>query len=291
MVGQPEGALRTFIFDQLAEAVIFAFPDRSVKAHRMPADIQHAAGLLQADPGGVGGLLGGRFAAHFLHEIFGGVPQPAQHVDHVHRDADRPSLVGNGPRDGLANPPGGVGGKFIAAAVFVLVHRPHQPRIAFLDQVQEREAPVAVFLGDRHDQPQVAAGQPPLDRFVVFEIAPHVLQPVPQAAGAFHRHQHQVPQLATPFRQRCGRQRAGPCLTNPRLQFAHTVSAPFQLSDQGLDASGPEAQLFHQRQRLAAAAEKTLSRGDPVVAMGAAADQLGKIGPIAVHHLSQRGQV
>ena len=47
----------------------------------------------------------------------------------------------------------------IAAAIFVFVHRPHQAGVAFLDDVQERQPAVAVFLGDGDDQAQVAAGK------------------------------------------------------------------------------------------------------------------------------------
>ena len=55
-----------------------------------------------------------------------------------------------------------------AAAILVLVDRPHQARVAFLNQVQEAQAAVAVLLGDRHHQPQVAAGELALD---VLELA------------------------------------------------------------------------------------------------------------------------
>ena len=55
-----------------------------------------------------------------------------------------------------------------AAAVLVLVDRPHQAGVAFLDQVEEAQAAVAVLLGDRDHEPQVAAGKFALD---VFEFA------------------------------------------------------------------------------------------------------------------------
>jgi hypothetical protein len=56
----------------------------------------------------------------------------------VHRDADRARLVGDRARDRLADPPRGVGGELVAAAVFELVHRLHQADVALLDQVEER---------------------------------------------------------------------------------------------------------------------------------------------------------
>ena len=57
--------------------------------------------------------------------------------------------------DGLADPPGGVGGELVAAAVVELLHRADQPERALLDQIQERQAAPDVALGDRHDQAQV----------------------------------------------------------------------------------------------------------------------------------------
>ena len=76
-------------------------------------------------------------------------------LDHVHRDADGARLVGDGAGDGLADPPGGVGGKLVAAAVFEFLDRLHQAHVAFLDQVEEGEAAVGVFLGDGNDEAQV----------------------------------------------------------------------------------------------------------------------------------------
>ena len=43
-----------------------------------------------------------------------------------------------------------------------LVDRPHQAEVALLNQVEERQSPIAVALGDRDDQPQVG-----LDQFVL----------------------------------------------------------------------------------------------------------------------------
>ncbi len=137
-----------------------------------------------------------RLSAQFLQEPLGSIFQLAEHVDHVDRNADRAGLVGNRPGDRLANPPGGVGRELEAAAVLVLVDRPHQAGVALLDQVQEAQAAVAVLLGDRDHQPQVAAGELPLDLFVLAELLPHVgSQRRRRLAGAFQREQHQVAQF------------------------------------------------------------------------------------------------
>ena len=73
----------------------------------------------------------------------------------MHRDADGARLVGDRAGDRLADPPGGVGRELVAAAVFELVDRLHQADVAFLDQVEELQAAVGVFLGDGDDEAQV----------------------------------------------------------------------------------------------------------------------------------------
>src|SRR5207244_3983509 len=85
--------------------------------------------------------------------------QGRQHADLVTRHTHRAGVVRQGAGNALPDPPGGVGAKLESQAVLVLVHRPHQAAVAFLDEVGERQAPAAVALGDRHYQPQVALGQ------------------------------------------------------------------------------------------------------------------------------------
>jgi hypothetical protein len=50
-------------------------------------------------------------------------------------DPDGPRLIGNGPCDGLPDPPGRIGAEFIASLVFKFIHRFHQPDIPFLNEV------------------------------------------------------------------------------------------------------------------------------------------------------------
>jgi len=71
------------------------------------------------------------------------------------READGARLVGNGSGDCLANPPRGVGGKLVAAAVVELIHSLHQADVALLDQVEELKPAVGVLLGHRHHKAQV----------------------------------------------------------------------------------------------------------------------------------------
>ena len=88
-----------------------------------------------------------------------GADQLVDRFDHVHRNTNGAGLVGDGAGDGLANPPGGVGGEFVAAAPLKFVDGLHQADVAFLNQVQELQAAVGVFLGDGNHQAQVGFDQ------------------------------------------------------------------------------------------------------------------------------------
>ena len=69
--------------------------------------------------------------------------------------ADRPRLVGERARDRLADPPGRVRRELVAAPPVELLDRADQAERALLDQVEERQALVAVVLRDRDDEPEV----------------------------------------------------------------------------------------------------------------------------------------
>ena len=76
-------------------------------------------------------------------------------------------MVGNGSGNGLANPPCRIGAEFIASAIFVFIDRPHQAGIAFLNDIQEAQAAIAIFFGDGNHQAQIAAGKISLGLFIL----------------------------------------------------------------------------------------------------------------------------
>ena len=94
----------------------------------------------------------------------------------------RRRLVRNRARDRLPDPPRGVGRELIAAAVLELVDRLHQPDIALLDQVEELQAAVGVFLGDGDDEAQVRLH--------------HLLLRLARLAFALLHHVHDIAELA-----------------------------------------------------------------------------------------------
>ena len=73
----------------------------------------------------------------------------------MHGHADRPALVRDRARDRLADPPGRVGRELEALAVVELLRGADEPDRALLDQVEERQALVAVALRDRDDEAEV----------------------------------------------------------------------------------------------------------------------------------------
>src|SRR3989344_2059606 len=81
--------------------------------------------------------------------------------NHVDWDPNSPRLVSQSPSDSLADPPSGIGGKFVALCPVKLVYSPEEPKIAFLDQIQESQVWTTsdIFLGNRNHQTQIGFGQ------------------------------------------------------------------------------------------------------------------------------------
>src|SRR5437764_951708 len=146
---------RVLVLDEIAEMRIFLVADRRFEADRLLRDLQYLAHLFQRHRQFLGELLRSRLAADLVQHLARGAHQLVDRLDHVHRDADRARLVGNRAGDRLTDPPCRIGREFIAAAIFEFIDRFHQADIAFLDQIEELQAAVGVFLGDRDDEPEV----------------------------------------------------------------------------------------------------------------------------------------
>src|SRR5262249_26566481 len=74
-------------------------------------------------------------------------------------NADGPRLIGDGARDRLADPPGGIRRELVTALVLEFLDRAHEADVSLLDQVQELQPAMEVALGDRHHQAQVRLDQ------------------------------------------------------------------------------------------------------------------------------------
>ena len=74
-------------------------------------------------------------------------------------NADGPGLVGNGPGNGLADPPGGVGGELVALGVVELFHGLNEAQVALLDQVQEQHPTAYIAFRNGNYQTEVGFRQ------------------------------------------------------------------------------------------------------------------------------------
>ena len=73
----------------------------------------------------------------------------------MHWNTDGARLVGDGPGNGLADPPRGIRREFVSPAVLEFIDSLHQTDVAFLNQIEELQSPVGIFFRDRYNEPQV----------------------------------------------------------------------------------------------------------------------------------------
>src|SRR6059036_68068 len=143
------------VLDEVAQVAVLLLADRRLQRDGLLRDLQHLAHLVHGDVHLRRDLLRGGLAAEFLDELARGPDELVDRLDHVHGDADRAGLVGDGARDRLPDPPGRVGRKLITTPIFELIDRLHEADVAFLDEVEELQPAVRVLLGDGDDEPQV----------------------------------------------------------------------------------------------------------------------------------------
>src|SRR3954451_2124003 len=93
---------------------VLLLTDRRLEGDRLLRDLDDLADLLGGDLDllalrhRLGDLLDRRLPAELLEELARDADEAVDRLDHVDRDADRPSLVRDGARDRLTDPPGGV---------------------------------------------------------------------------------------------------------------------------------------------------------------------------------------
>ena len=122
----------------------------------MPEDLGDPIG---ADFEVAGELGDGGASAMSRLEVVSGVDDPVQEVTGVNGQAYSAAAIGDAAGDGLADPPGGVGGELEAFAPVELLDGVHEPEVALLNQVEQRQLGRPVLLGDRHDQAEIAVGK------------------------------------------------------------------------------------------------------------------------------------
>src|SRR6187200_1855651 len=136
--------LGALIRDELAELRLLLVADRLLERHRRLGGALDRIDLFGVDARDLGDLVRRGLAPELGDELALGAPDLVELLDHVHGDADRARLVGQRAGDGLADPPRGVRRELEALAVVELLCRSDQSERAFLDEIQERQALVAV---------------------------------------------------------------------------------------------------------------------------------------------------
>src|SRR5579884_724676 len=130
------------VFDEIAEGRFAVAADRGFERHRVARDGLQLLDLLNRNVHAAADFVIGGSAAEFLLELTGSAEELVHALVHVHRNADGAGLVGDGARNGLTNPPCGVGRELVAAAVFELVGGAPQADVAFLNQLEQMQAAV-----------------------------------------------------------------------------------------------------------------------------------------------------
>src|SRR5208283_1524228 len=147
------------VLDEVPKMRILFLTNRRFQRNGFLRDLQDLAHLGDRDVHAFGNFLAGGLAAKLLHQLPAGAHQFVDGLDHVHGNTNGARLIGDGARDGLADPPGRVGRELVAAAPFEFIHGLHQADVAFLNEVQKLQPAVGVFLGDGHNEPQVRFDQ------------------------------------------------------------------------------------------------------------------------------------
>lgn len=103
-----------------------------------------------------------RGTTEFLAQVVNGGAKLIYVFTHVHGNANGSRPIGQRPHYRLANPPHGVGAEPIAFAVIESLYGAHQTNVAFLNEVQQREALIEIALCDADHQPEVRLDHAPL---------------------------------------------------------------------------------------------------------------------------------
>ena len=153
------GLGRALVGDEVAQMAVLLLTDGRLQGHGLLCDLQNLPHLVHGHAHLGGDLLGRGIVAQLLQQLAADPDDLVDGLHHMYGDADGAGLVGDGAGDGLADPPGGVGGELIALGVVELLHRLDEAQVALLDQIQEQHAAAHIPLGDGHHQTEVGLGQ------------------------------------------------------------------------------------------------------------------------------------
>ena len=207
----------------------------------------------------------------------------------MHWNANRAALVGDGTGDGLTNPPRRISAEFKPATVFKFVDCPHETGVAFLDQVQETQATVSVFLGDGDDQPQVAFRKLSLSLLLFCVDLGEKLDGISQARRGFLSCLENIAILLQPLLT--VRVILVAFVVDFLFEFIHTATELLQRADHRFQTLGSQAEFFDQLNGSFTAAAQVFPSG---TTFGLAFGFVGRgkvVCPIAAQKFFDRAQV
>ena len=150
---------RIVVLNEGADGRILLVADRRIERQRVRRRAVRLDDLLDWEIQLLGDLLERRLAAELLHELAVAARGLVDDLHHMHRNADRSCLIGNGARDRLPDPPGRICREFVSLCIVELVHRADQARVALLNEVEDMQAAAGILLRNGDDKAQVCLGQ------------------------------------------------------------------------------------------------------------------------------------
>src|SRR5918997_550517 len=157
----PDGVRGPLVLEELADlGAVGVGTHRLVEASGIPQRALYIANLVHRPTESIGYLLVGGLTLELGRELVLDAGHLANLVSPVDRYPDGASLVCHGALYRLPDPPGGVGGEPEALVGVELLHRPHKPYVALLDEVLEGQPLPAVLFGDADHEPEVLLDEP-----------------------------------------------------------------------------------------------------------------------------------
>ena len=153
---------RIFVLDEVPEhrllRVVAIAPHTSIQAANVLLYLHHIFDLIRFHIKLFSKLGNGWLAVEVLSQAALGAQQLVDRLHHVDRNANSARLVGNRTGNRLANPPGGIGTKLKTLVWVKLLHRPQQPGMPFLDEIEKIKATTAIPLGNTYHQAHISLG-------------------------------------------------------------------------------------------------------------------------------------
>ena len=149
------GVHRLIVTDDVAECGRILVVDRLIQRSRADGCTFKRSDLRCAHADFLGEFLIGGLAAEFLGHLVGNTAELGDLVHEVDGESDRFALICEGAFDRLLDPPRRIGAEFAAFFGVKALHSLHEADVTLGDEIEEREAKIAVVARDFHHEAEV----------------------------------------------------------------------------------------------------------------------------------------